>query len=257
MSGRSESKFKNSLNSLKVAGASLLNLVFPPFCTLCKDELTRVTAQGLCDDCLEGFHYINNPICTLCGAPFTSKTMENHPCSICTKDKIYFSEARSVVLYKGAARDAIKGFKYRSDTNLGTPLGSLFAAYSSPLLPIAQNTTVMPVPLHKNRLKERGFNQSLSLARAFAKVHKLRLDYLKLIRIKDTMPQVRLKGKERADNIKGAFKLKDNNSFKDSSILLVDDVYTTGATVKECSKVLIKGGAARVSVLTLARVAEL
>lgn len=116
---------------------------------------------------------------------------------------------------------------------------------------------IVPVPLHKTRLKERGFNQSLLLSRALAKVCGLPIDYINLKRTRATSPQINLKGKDRITNVKGAFAVKNNAPFKGKGILLIDDVYTTGATVSECCKVLKKAGAEDINVLTLARVADL
>jgi ComF family protein len=112
---------------------------------------------------------------------------------------------------------------------------------------------VIPVPLHKQRLKERGFNQSLLLAREVARVFGLEVDYRSLKRIRPTRPQVDLKPDERKKNVKGAFDVKSPERVRGRRVLLVDDVFTTGATVSECARVLKKAGA-EVYVLTLARV---
>jgi len=113
---------------------------------------------------------------------------------------------------------------------------------------------IMAVPLHPKRLREREFNQSILLAREISKALKLPLILNNLQRIRWTRPQIELKGKERLMNVKGAFTLRDPKEVKGKSILLIDDVYTTGATVQECSKVLKKAGAEKIYVLTLARV---
>ena len=113
------------------------------------------------------------------------------------------------------------------------------------------------VPLHRTRLKERGFNQSLLLAKGIAKIYNLPMDYLNLKRIRATTPQVKLKGKDRIKNVSGAFAVQNGNAFKDKQVLLIDDVYTTGATITECSKTLKKAGAKDIKCLTLARVVNL
>lgn len=113
---------------------------------------------------------------------------------------------------------------------------------------------VVPIPLHRTRLRERGFNQSLLLAKEIGTVWGIPIDYINLQRIRPTEPQINLKGKERIRNVKGAFAVKGEKAFKGKRVLLIDDVYTTGATVSECSKVLKKARAERVDVLTLARV---
>ena len=113
---------------------------------------------------------------------------------------------------------------------------------------------VLPVPLHPKRLRERDFNQSLILAKEISKAVGIPLIIDNLQRIRWTRPQIELKGEERLINVKGAFALKNHKAIEGKSILLIDDVYTTGATVRECSKILKKAGVEKVYVLTLARV---
>ena len=114
---------------------------------------------------------------------------------------------------------------------------------------------VVPVPLHKKRLRHRGFNQSLMLARLAAKKLNKKLDYTTLTRERLTRPQTELKGDERRRNVRGAFEIKKSNLFKGKRVLLVDDVYTTGATITECARVIKRAGG-ETSVLTLARTAR-
>lgn len=166
--------------------------------------------------------------------------------------------ARSIAEYNGVLLEAIHKLKYNGKTSLAKPLGLMMAEkLSSALSPHSSVLTfdlIVPIPLHKKRLKERGFNQSLLLAREVAKRHHIKMDYLNFKRVRFTEPQINLKGDERLKNVRGAFLVKDARVFKKMRILLIDDVYTTGATVMECSKVLKKAGAKDVYVLTLARV---
>lgn len=124
---------------------------------------------------------------------------------------------------------------------------------NSPLFPLS-SLMLLPVPLHHKRLREREFNQSLLLAKKIGKALKIPLIPDNLQRIRWTRPQIELKGEERLINVKGAFALKNHKTIEGKSILLIDDVYTTGATVRECSKILKKAGVEKVYVLTLARV---
>ena len=114
---------------------------------------------------------------------------------------------------------------------------------------------VVPVPLHPKRLRERGFNQALSLARFISRFHSIPLDRNKLVRARYTHTQVGLSEQKRKENVKGAFVVKKEKNFRNKHILLVDDVYTSGSTVDECAQVLLNAGARTVQILTLARAA--
>jgi len=112
---------------------------------------------------------------------------------------------------------------------------------------------IIPVPLHRRRLKERGFNQSVILAREVARAHSIHLDFETLKRTIHTKPQTGLGRKQRSANVKGAFEVADRERVKGERVVLIDDVYTTGSTVRECARVLVKNGVEEVAVLTLAR----
>jgi ComF family protein len=128
------------------------------------------------------------------------------------------------------------------------------ADFSFPDFNFAEYSLLIPVPLHVKRLRERGFNQSLLLADKLGKKHKLPVSFSLLKRHKFTLTQTGLNKTEREENIKGAFVVTDKKKVSDENIILVDDVYTTGATINECAKTLLKTGAQKVAVLTLARV---
>lgn len=149
--------------------------------------------------------------------------------------------------------DAIHLFKYNSKIEVGGILGEMMAQYDYDSLNIGDNSLLIPVPLHPLRLKNRGFNQALILAKHVARKFSLPLDFATLKRSVDTKPQVNLGRSERLKSIKGAFEVSNEQKIRGEKILLVDDVYTTGSTVKECTRVLIEKGAKEVSVLTLAR----
>lgn len=185
--------------------------------------------------------------------PFVSQESENHLCGRCLKKAPPFRAARSAGIYDGVLLEAIHRFKYNGKTSLAKPLTMIMAD----VFPAIECDLIVPVPLHKTRLKERGFNQSLLLAKGLVRIYNRPMDYLNLERIRATEHQINLKGKERLMNVKDTFAVKDKAPFRDKRILLIDDVYTTGATVAECSKTLKKAGAKSVDVLTLARVADL
>lgn len=228
--------------------SALLNIFFPPVCPLCEEEIRK---ELLCGNCLAGFtaEKITSPACTVCGTPFTSAGPD-HVCGECLANDNPFKEARSSFIYGGKVHDAVHSFKYGGKTILAGPLGRMMADTAASIS--TRPDLIVPVPLHKKRLKDRGFNQSLLLAREIARAMSVNVDYLNLERIRFTEQQVTLAIKERHANVAGAFGVKRPDGFMGRRVLLVDDVYTTGATIKECSKVLKKAGA-EVSVVTLAR----
>lgn len=151
--------------------------------------------------------------------------------------------------------EAIQRFKYNSETHLTSSLGALLSSFAREQIPnpTAAGFLTIPVPLHKLRLKERGFNQSLLLAKILAADLGIQLDYLSLTRKRHTRAQTGLKKEERKKNVKDAFSVIYPDIIKDKKILLVDDVFTTGHTLNECARTLKKSKAVFVACLTLAR----
>lgn len=171
--------------------------------------------------------------------------------------KIWFARCRSIFAYEDPVKNAIHGLKYSERFDLVRYFGS---ELSSEAQKIGEFDVIMPVPLHPARLRERGFNQSALLARRLGKILQKPCDVDSLKRTKNIVPQVGLERKARLANIKGAFeilpkaqRLKPNAKSEGKSVLLIDDVVTTGATANECARVLLKAGAETVSVLSIAR----
>lgn len=227
----------------------LLDILFPPLCPLCEEALTD---GPFCAGCLGSFQSkeISAPICRVCGVPFPKAASAGHTCGECITGDVPFTEARSAFYYDDFVANAIHRFKYRGDVILGGPLGRLALGHAGSFS--SRPDLIIPVPLHKKRLQFRGFNQSLLLARELAGSLSIKLDYTNLKRVRLTVPQIELKAEERRKNVSGAFEVRRPEEIKGKKALLVDDVYTTGATIRECSKVLRKAGA-EVFVLTIAR----
>lgn len=150
-------------------------------------------------------------------------------------------------------RQVVQKFKYGRKVSLGKPLGRLLARGAAEFITQWPIDVIMPVPLHPKRLRWRGFNQSLLLARQISRTYGTPTEPFMLRRVKETPPQTQLTEDERRKNMRGAFALHGEKSLKDKTVLLVDDIYTSGATVNECSQTLRRGGAKEVYVLTLAR----
>ncbi len=231
-----------------------LDFIFPPICPICQTLLGE-GEKGLivCPDCQKGIRPVRSPYCPRCGLPFSSRDEEAHLCGHCLKEKRYFEVHRTCGLYEGALKEAIHRFKYQGEFSLVRFFGDFMHPPFQILTQEHPVDVIVPVPLHIRRLRERGFNQALLLARELSKRTGVPYQERALEKIKDTPFQITLKGKERRKNVKGGFSVAQKEAIAGKSIVLVDDVYTTGATVNECSHTLLTGGAERVAVLTVAR----
>ena len=239
--------------------SQLIDIIYPPRCHICgrfvsADE-DRVSSHHLCDDCLADLTPITHPICTVCGLPFSTRKGEDHLCENCLRKRPYYDSVRAPYRYSGPLVEAIQRFKYGSETQLISSLGTLLSSFAKELVPnpLTPDFLTVPVPLHMRRLRERGFNQSLLLAKVVATDLGTQLDYLSLVRIRHTRAQTGLRKEERRKNVKDAFCIIYPEIIKGKKILLVDDVFTTGYTLNECARTLKKSGAMVVICLTLAR----
>jgi ComF family protein len=240
------------MNLIKI----LIDLIYPPRCLVCGKFLNGYTSNSelaFCPDCFGDFISISTPHCTICGTPFVSKQGEDHPCEKCIRKPPLFEAIYSPYLYQGALMNAIHRFKYGSKNSYAKHLGPLLAHFAGQILQSNDSTVLMPVPLHPKKLRQRGFNQSLLLARHVAREIDSKLDFLSLRRVKYTESQTGLNQDERRKNVKGAFRIVKPDAVDGKEVLLVDDVATTGYTLNECARVLLKAGAERVRCLVLAR----
>ncbi|MBI4633501.1 MAG: ComF family protein [Deltaproteobacteria bacterium] len=232
---------------------ALAEVIFPTGCMTCGTVLDYQAIPVFCADCFSKIKFIRSPLCSCCGMPFEATAGSDHLCGDCIDAVPVFTVARSAGHYESVLLDAIHLFKYRGKTAVGKSLGKLMAEFSYPGFSIADYSLIIPVPLHVKRLRERGFNQSLILAREIARSFSMPLDFMTLKKHVHTDPQVSLGKKERGKNVRGAFMVKRGDRIHDEKIILVDDVYTTGSTLKECARVLKNHGARQVAALTLAR----
>jgi ComF family protein len=232
----------------------VLDIIFPSFCSFCKDPLGDSIIPYFCSSCWADFALLTGPVCPRCGKPFGSpETLSYSPefeCGTCRNDPPLFDQALSIGYFEGPLREAIHQFKYRPCRSLGRPLGDWMVQQVRVLTDIDM---IMPVPLHTTRLRQRGFNQALLLAHRMSETHRIPLVYDNLIRSRPTRPQVELSGLERVRNVEGAFSLKRPRDVASKRVVLVDDVFTTGATMNECASVLKDAGADQVIAFTLAR----
>lgn len=228
------------------------DIVFPPRCLYCAEN--NLPAEGpFCSSCLEKIRFITDSLCPICGIPFFASPAQSHICGNCVTNRPRYTQARSMAGFETIIMEAIHKFKYGRNITVGAALGSCMADFSFPDFDYSEYSLLIPVPLHIKRLRERGFNQSLLLARKLAEKHGLPVNFSLLKRHKFTLTQTGLNKAEREKNIKGAFIVEDRQKISGQSIILIDDVYTTGGTINECAKVLLKAGAEKVAALTLAR----
>ena len=229
----------------------VLDFLLPPFCHVCHE---RIEIDGLCPKCFSALEFIGLQKCSVCGKALDAIVPGMTICGTCIKKPPHFRQAEAVFKYNDTSKKLILAFKHGDHIEL-TELFVKWMGQNSTKL-IQKNDILMPVPLHCHRLLKRKYNQSALLAQKLAKRYNKVYDPLTLVRIKPTHSQGHLSPKERQKNIKNAFRVKDPEKIRDKSILLIDDVFTTGATVDECAKVLLKAGAKSVDVLSIARVVK-
>jgi ComF family protein len=235
-----------------------LDWLYPPRCRFCREATPRAE-DCFCSACLAEIRVIDCPVCTVCGRPFLDTSGDDHLCGGCIAGPPHFVRARSWACYstddgdEHPLRSVLQRYKYGRKVSLGKPLGRLMAENCRGMFPAGSFDTIVPVPLHRKRLRWRGFNQSVVLAHEIGGEWGIPVDAFALARSRETPPQTQLHEDERRKNMRRAFAVNPRRSVEDKSILLIDDVYTSGATVDECSRALLRGGAREVSVLTLAR----
>ncbi len=227
----------------------MLRFVFPNVCVSCQKHVVNI---GICDDCYSSISFLEEKSgCSVCGIPF-NECSENscHLSARCLNHSLYFTRARFVAHYDGLIRELLHLFKYRGKLYIGKLLSDIFVMNVPRGLGFFD--LILPVPVHLNRLRKREYNQSAILGKNFSVSSGCVYDPFALCKVRDTLPQVSFKSlKERKKNVKDAFSVRDAARIKGTSVLLIDDVFTTGSTVNECSKVLLEAGAASVQVLTL------
>jgi ComF family protein len=247
---------------LSVAAAVLghvLNFLYPPRCAVCGTRLGLGAGNRVCADCIERVERLPEPLCSTCGAPLESAVGTQSRCSRCLGSPPYFATARAIARYRPSAeseRNSLPALIRRHKYGLDQSLEKALAEFLGDELPdtTADCDLVIPVPLHRSRLWWRGFNQAALLAAVVARRIGAPLEVSALARIRATTPQTSQNHDARRRNVRGAFAVRHPGRVTGRRVLLVDDVMTTGATADECARVLLKAGAARVDVLTLARV---
>jgi ComF family protein len=250
---------------LKSAIDSLASVLFPAPCAICGQTLTTASRIPVCEPCLHELERIAHPMCVCCGRPLVASPSSQAVadgslsasgvelrCRLCRANFYAFDGARSFAVYNRALSEAILLLKYEQVTSLAGWFGARLAEIA--LEAEWHVDVVVPVPLHRDRRRERGYNQAELIARTVARRLKLRLDAKFLVRIKPRPPQLVLSRAEHWRSVRGAYATQQGMKIDNLRVLLLDDVLTTGATLDACSRVLKKAGASAVFGLTVGRV---
>lgn len=228
---------------------SFINFIFPPFCPICESELKH-NERLICEDCYSHITIIESHFCRKCGAPLDEK---RKTCKYCKGITFHFSKVRALGTFSSPLIEMIHLLKYERKIHianrLGILLGNLFLSDPELLL----TDMILPVPLHRARIRERGYNQSTLLAKRVSSISGKDLCLDAVIRTKATKSQTKLDHKERVINLKDAFRVVLPEMIKKKAVVVVDDVLTTGTTLDEIAKTLLNSGAHSVYGLILAR----
>jgi ComF family protein len=225
----------------------LLSLLYPSTCPVCERGSDSLETAPLCSQCLKTIKRYSGPSCRVCSLPLVS--VHSDICGSCISDPPFFSYVVSYGLYSDVLASAINLFKFSGFRRLSKPLSRFLLETEIPDVDL-----VMPVPMTKRSMLERGYNQSALIAKEVSKATGYPLDIDSLQKVRETLPQVGLKAEDRAKNLKNAFLV--TGDLRGKRVLLIDDVMTTGATLRECSRVLVKAGATEVIGLVLARTCQ-
>ena len=233
-----------------------LSLIFPEACQVCGSQRARREDGYVCSTCWSvpgAIQFIRPPFCDRCGLPFEGALNTEFICANCHDLELHFSSARSAVINDRLVRDIIHRFKYQRQLWLEPFLVDLLLRELKPWLRDRTWDCLVPVPLHPQREREREFNQSLRLALAVSTATGLACHGRVLRRTRFTQTQTALTREERTKNMRKAFALQGRFPLKGKRVILIDDVFTTGATTSECARALRSAGAADVCVWTVAR----
>ncbi|WP_455481015.1 ComF family protein [Bartonella sp. B12(2025)] len=230
----------------------LITVLYPPVCPGCKQ---RVSAYGtVCSECWKDLQFITKPYCPVMGIPFVCDMGDGFLSGEAIQNSPPFSRVRSAIVHKGLARTLVTWLKYGDRVELASFMANWMVFAGREI--IDDCDVIIPIPLHFRRFWGRRYNQSAELARYIAASRKKLLKPGWLVRCRYTRPQVNLSSKERKLNVQNAFKVSHEvkKYLKGCSVLLIDDVFTTGATVTAAATTLKHAGARQVDVLTFSRV---
>ena len=230
-----------------------LGFLYPEVCQICAGERALPADGYVGDRCRQHARYIVPPFCDRCGLPFEGDITTTFECGNCREMELHFCSARSAVKAKGTVLEVIHRYKYQRALWFEPFLAGLFVRQAVPELQRGQWDLIVPVPLHAAKLRQREFNQAERLAKRLGAAANICVDARLLKRVVPTRTQTMLTREQRAENVRNAFVMRRGRRLDGERVVVVDDVFTTGATTSACAKVLRAAGASEVCVWTLAR----
>ena len=233
--------------------AAAIDLIYPHNCQFCNLAMEQHEPGVICRACLRTIKFIEPPFCARCALPFHGEPKETYQCGYCADLKFQFTRAVSACAAEGIVRDTVHRFKYERQMYYAAHLEEWIVAAGWRWIDWNEIDAIVPVPLHPRKKRHREFNQAEVLAAAVSRATGRPVLPRAVRRIRDTETQTRLHRTERADNLNGAFQVRRADEVAGRRLVLVDDVFTTGATLDSCAKVLRVAGAQEVVALTVAR----
>lgn len=230
-----------------------LHFAYPEACQICGNEHATPREGYVCRRCWLQVRFIRRPFCERCGLPFEGSLTTQFECTNCREMELHFVSARSAVVARGVVLEAIHRYKYNKAEWFEPFLVDLLVREAAAELRSGGWDFIVPVPLHSLKLRERGFNQAVRLAVGLGRRVNIPVNDKLLCRSRSTRTQTLLTREERADNVRRAFAVPPGVKLSGERIVLVDDVFTTGATTSACAAALRAAGAGEVCVWTVAR----
>jgi ComF family protein len=230
-----------------------LAFCYPEACQLCGERRATPGEGYVCAECWRQVRFVRRPFCERCGLPFAGELTTAFECTNCREMELHFTSARSAVIARGTVLEVIHRYKYHEALWFEPFLGDLLAREAAPELSRTKWDALVPVPLHSLKFRERGFNQAERLARTLSTATGIPVRADLVHRVQPTLTQTRLTRPQRAANVRRAFAVQPGLKLRGERLVLLDDVFTTGATTSACAKALLEAGAAEVCVWTVAR----
>lgn len=230
-----------------------MGLVYPDVCQICQSQRSEPALGYVCDGCRQRVRFIRPPFCERCGLPYPGDLTGPFECANCRQMELHFRSARAAVVAGGVVLEVIHRYKYQRQLWFEAFLAGLLIGQAAPELARERWDWLVPVPLHPAKEREREFNQAGRLARRLGGAAGIAVEPRLLQRFRPTRTQTHLSRVERAENMRAAFRVRPGIHLGGRRIVLVDDVFTTGATTSACARALRAAGAAEVCVWTVAR----